>query len=61
MNLTHVTMANLARLEPAARRARLEDLAQHNLAALERQIAWVAGRPATLHRKNVAPARRPWR
>jgi len=45
MNLTHVTMANLARLEPAARRARLEDLARHNLAALERQIAWVAGRP----------------
>ncbi|SFG92038.1 UV damage endonuclease UvsE [Methylobacterium gossipiicola] len=45
MNLTHVTMANLARLAPAARRARLEDLARHNLAALERQIAWVAARP----------------
>jgi UV DNA damage repair endonuclease len=45
MNLTHVTMANLARLEPAARRARLEDLARHNLGALERQIAWVAARP----------------
>jgi len=45
MNLSHVTMANLARLAPVARRGKLEDLARHNLAALERQVAWVAARP----------------
>ncbi|KQU05693.1 UV damage repair endonuclease UvdE [Methylobacterium sp. Leaf469] len=45
MNLSHVTMANLTRLAPADRRAKLEDLARHNLGALERQIAWVAARP----------------
>lgn len=45
MNLTNATMASLAALAPAARRAKIEALVRHNLGALERQIAWVAGRP----------------
>lgn len=45
MNLTIVTMTYLAGLGPAARQAKLEGVVAHNLAALERQIAWVATRP----------------
>lgn len=45
MNLTTVTMAHLAKLEPAARRAKLTGLVAHNLDALARQIAWVGARP----------------
>lgn len=45
MNLGTVTMAHLQRLGPAERRKKLEDVVRHNLAALERQIAWVAARP----------------
>lgn len=45
MNLTGVTMAHLAKLEPAARRAKLAGLVAHNLDALARQIAWVGARP----------------
>ncbi|CAA2101704.1 UV DNA damage endonuclease [Methylobacterium bullatum] len=45
MNLSHTTMSHLDKLAPAARRAKLEGLARHNLGALERQIAWVAARP----------------
>ena len=45
MNLSHTTMSHLDKLAPSARRAKLESLARHNLAALERQIAWVAARP----------------
>ncbi|TXM62189.1 UV damage endonuclease UvsE [Methylobacterium sp. WL120] len=45
MNLTNATMASLTALAPAARRAKIEGLVRHNLGALERQIAWVAGRP----------------
>ena len=45
MNLTHVTMSHLASLGPAARSAKIEGLVRHNLAALERQVAWVAARP----------------
>lgn len=45
MNLGTVTMANLQRLGPVERRRKLEDVVRHNLAALERQVAWVAARP----------------
>ncbi|GJE17896.1 UV damage endonuclease UvsE [Methylobacterium marchantiae] len=45
MNLSHTTMSHLDGLAPSARRAKLEGIARHNLAALERQIAWVAARP----------------
>jgi UV DNA damage repair endonuclease len=45
MTLTNATMASLTALARAARRAKLENLVRHNLGALERQIAWVAGRP----------------
>jgi len=45
MNLTGTTMTALARLAPAARHAKVEGIVRHNLAALERQVAWVAGRP----------------
>ena len=45
MNLTSVTMAHLAKLEPGARRAKLSGLVAPNLAALARQIAWVGARP----------------
>lgn len=45
MNLTIVTMANLARLSPSEAGAKLEAVVVHNLAALARQIAWVAQRP----------------
>lgn len=45
MNLSHATMAYLDRLGPSARRAKIEDLARHNLGALERQVDWVAARP----------------
>ena len=45
MNLTSVTMAHLAKLEPADRRAKLSGLVAHNLDALARQIAWVGDRP----------------
>ncbi|WP_375409270.1 UV damage endonuclease UvsE [uncultured Methylobacterium sp.] len=45
MNLTHVTMSHLASLGAAARSAKIEGLVRHNLAALERQVAWVAARP----------------
>ena len=46
MNLTSVTMAYLARLQPAARQEKLGQIVLHNLAALERQVAWVGARPA---------------
>ena len=45
MNLGTVTMAHLQRLGPTERRRKLEDVVRHNLAALERQVAWVAARP----------------
>ncbi len=45
MNLTTVTMAHLAKLDPAARRAKLGDVVRHNLTVLSRQIAWVGARP----------------
>lgn len=45
MNLTSTTMTHLAGLAPAARRAKLDTIARHNLVALGRQIAWVAARP----------------
>ena len=45
MNATSVTMAYLEHLDPVARRAKLEAVVRHNLAAQERQIAWVAARP----------------
>ncbi|MBD8907934.1 UV damage endonuclease UvsE, partial [Methylorubrum zatmanii] len=45
MNLGTVTMAHLERLGPAARFEKLEGVVRHNLAALERQVAWVAARP----------------
>lgn len=44
MNLTSTTMTFLGGLAPAARRAKLETIARHNLAALGRQIDWVAQR-----------------
>lgn len=45
MNLTTVTMAHLAKLDPVARRAKLTEVVEHNLTALSRQIAWVGARP----------------
>ncbi|ABY29935.1 UV damage repair endonuclease [Methylorubrum extorquens] len=45
MNLGTVTMAHLERLGPTARFEKLEGVVRHNLAALERQIAWVSARP----------------
>ncbi|GJD47449.1 UV DNA damage endonuclease [Methylobacterium crusticola] len=45
MNVTTVTMAHLRRLGPPAGREKLVEVVTHNLAALARQIAWVAGRP----------------
>ncbi|WP_183505050.1 UV damage endonuclease UvsE [Methylobacterium brachythecii] len=45
MNLTTTTMTFLGGLTPAARRAKLEAIARHNLGALGRQIDWVAQRP----------------
>ena len=45
MNLGTVTMTHLQRLGPAAGAAKLEEVVRHNLAALERQVAWVAARP----------------
>ncbi|WP_342163697.1 UV damage endonuclease UvsE [Methylobacterium sp. SD21] len=45
MNLTTVTMAHLAKLDPAARREKLVGVVTHNLTALSRQIAWVGARP----------------
>jgi len=45
MNLTTVTMAHLAKLDLAARRAKLADVVGHNLTALTRQITWVGARP----------------
>lgn len=44
MNLSTVTMTYLRGLGPAERQAKLERVVRHNLAALERQIAWVAAR-----------------
>ncbi|HEX8418009.1 MAG TPA: UV damage endonuclease UvsE [Methylobacterium sp.] len=45
MNLTTVTLAYLQRLGPAAAQEKLEAVVRHNLAALGRQVAWVAARP----------------
>lgn len=45
MNQTTVTMTHLAGLAPAARRAKLDGIVRHNLAALDRLVAWVAARP----------------
>ncbi|MDP4003393.1 UV damage endonuclease UvsE [Methylobacterium sp. NEAU K] len=45
LNLTSVTMAHLAKLDPGARRAKLSAIVAHNLHALARQIAWVGARP----------------
>ena len=45
MNLTSVTIAHLSKLQPAGRREKLGAVVLHNLAALERQIAWVGARP----------------
>lgn len=45
MNVTSVTIAHLRRLAPGAAREKLAAVVRHNLAALDRQVAWVAGRP----------------
>jgi UV DNA damage endonuclease len=45
MNATTVTMAHLAKLGPVAGRDKLVEVVGHNLAALQRQIAWVAAQP----------------
>lgn len=45
MNVTTVTIAHLRRLDPAAAREKLTAVVTHNLAAMERQVAWVAARP----------------
>ncbi|GEP02632.1 UV damage endonuclease UvsE [Methylobacterium oxalidis] len=45
MNVTSVTMAYLQRQAPAEARAKLGEIVSHNLAALERQVAWVGARP----------------
>ncbi|GJD94043.1 UV damage endonuclease UvsE [Methylobacterium iners] len=45
MNLTSVTMAYLGRLDPVAAQVKLAEIVLHNLAALGRQVAWVAERP----------------
>ncbi|MEH3145186.1 MAG: UV damage endonuclease UvsE [Methylobacterium frigidaeris] len=45
MNATSVTIAHLRRLSPAAAREKLAAVVIHNLAALLRQVEWVAGRP----------------
>lgn len=45
MNATTVTMAHLARLGPIAGREKLLAVVGHNLAAIRRQIEWVAARP----------------
>ncbi|MFE1602813.1 UV damage endonuclease UvsE [Methylobacterium sp. ID0610] len=45
MNVTSVTIAHLRRLDQAAARAKLGAVVGHNLAALRRQVAWVAARP----------------
>ena len=45
MNPTSVTMTHLAGLGPAARQEKLIRVVRHNLAALDRQIVWVAARP----------------
>jgi UV DNA damage endonuclease len=44
MNATTVTMAYLARLGPVAGRDKLIAVVEHNLAALARQVEWVATR-----------------
>jgi len=52
MNLGTVTMAYLGRVEPKAAFDKLAGVVSHNLGAVRRQIAHVAGRPALerLHR-----------
>ncbi|MGY2052473.1 UV damage endonuclease UvsE [Methylobacterium sp. JK268] len=45
MNVTTVTIAHLRRLDPGAAREKLVAVVMHNLAALRRQVDWVAGRP----------------
>ncbi len=45
MNVTSVTIANMQRLAPAEARTKLTGVIAHNIAALARQIAWVAARP----------------
>jgi UV DNA damage repair endonuclease len=45
MNVTSVTIAHLRRLDPGAARDKLAAVVTHNLAALRRQVEWVAGRP----------------
>lgn len=54
MNLTSTTMTHLGGLAPIARRAKLETMARHNLAALGRQIAWVAARPPSEQLLRIA-------
>ncbi|MGF3026482.1 UV damage endonuclease UvsE [Methylobacterium aquaticum] len=46
MNVTTVTIAHLRRLDPTAAREKLTAVVTHNLAAMGRQVAWVAARPA---------------
>ena len=45
MNLTTATMAHLTRLGPAGAREKLAEIVAHNIAALHRQVEWVAARP----------------
>ena len=45
MNVTTVTIAHLRRLAPTAAREKLVAVVTHNLAAMGRQVAWVADRP----------------
>ncbi|GEP08808.1 UV damage endonuclease UvsE [Methylobacterium gnaphalii] len=54
MNLTCTTMTYLEGLTLAARRAKLETIVRHNLAALGRQLDWVAARPPTERLLRIA-------
>lgn len=45
MNIAHVTMANLGKLEPAERTAKLLAIVAYNVEVLERQVENVAARP----------------
>ena len=54
MNLTTITMAYLTRVGPAAAREKLEAVVAHNIAALQRQVDWVAARPPVERLMRIA-------
>lgn len=54
MNLTTVTMAHLTRLGPNAAPDKLAAVVTHNLAALMRQVEWVAARPPVERLMRIA-------